>query len=104
MEGGGSGEQEWRGEGVVSKKGGGREWSARREGGGSGQQEGSGAVLYPPRDNPYGIHGMGGGLQKFQMESMEWGMDSILLPWNAGWTPYIFKMDSMECGMDSILF
>ena len=60
------------------------------------------AVLYPPRDNPYGIHGMGGGLQKFQMESMEWGMDSILFPWNGGWTPYIFKMDSMEWGMDSM--
>ena len=29
------------------------------------------AVLYPPRDNPYGIHGRGGGFQKFQMESME---------------------------------
>ena len=45
------------------------------------------SVLYPPRDNPYGIHGMGGGLQKFQMESMEWGMDSILFPWNGGWIP-----------------
>ena len=47
---------------------------------------------------------MGGGLQKFQMESMEWGMDSILFPWNGGWTPYIFKMDSMEWWMDSIIF
>ena len=43
-------------------------------------------VLYPPWDNPYGIHGMGGGFQKFQVESMEWGMDS------------------MNWGMDSILF
>ena len=42
---------------------------------------------------------------------MEWGMDSILFPWNGGWTPHFFKMDSMlfkmdfmEWGMDSILF
>ena len=62
------------------------------------------SVLYPPQDNPYGIHGMGGGLQNFQMESMEWGMDSILFPWNGGWTPYFFKMDSMNWGMDSRLF
>ena len=72
---------------------------------------------------------MGGGLQKFQMdsmewwmESMEWGMDSIILvdgfhgmgegfhtfsrwiPWDEGWTPHFFKMDSMEWGMDFILF
>ena len=59
-------------------------------------------VLYPPWDNPYGIHGMGGGFQKFQMESMEWGMDSIIFPWNGGWTPYFFKMESMEWGMDSM--
>ena len=32
-------------------------------------------VLYPPRVNPYGIHGMGDGFHTF---SMEWGMDSIL--------------------------
>ena len=56
------------------------------------------------------------------MESMEWGMDSIILvdgfhgmgdglhtflrwiPWNGGWTPHFFKMDSMEWGMDFILF
>ena len=36
------------------------------------------SVLYPPWDNTYGIDGRGGGFQKFQMESMEWGMDSIL--------------------------
>ena len=60
------------------------------------------AVLYPPQDNPYGIHGRGGGFQKFQMESMEWGMDSIIFPWNGGWTPYFFKMESMEWGMDSM--
>ena len=54
---------------------------------------------------------MGGGFQKFQVESMEWGMDSTIFPWNGGWTPYFFKMDcmkwgmdSMEWGMDSILF
>ena len=35
------------------------------------------AVLYPPQVNPYGIHGMGGELQKFQMESMEWWMESM---------------------------
>ena len=56
------------------------------------------------------------------VDSMEWGMDSILLvdgfhtfggwipwnggwiPWGEGWTPHFFKMDSMEWGMDSILF
>ena len=36
------------------------------------------------------------------MESMEWGMDSIIFPWNGGWTPYFFKMESMEWGMDSM--
>ena len=70
------------------------------------------AVLYPPRDNPYGIHGRGGGFQKFQMESMEGGVDSRnsrwnpwnggWIPWTGGWTPYFFKMDSMKWGMDSM--
>ena len=59
---------------------GGRRGEGVMEGGGRGQglEESDGAVLYPPQDNPYGIHGMGGGFQQFQMESMEWGMDSIL--------------------------
>ena len=30
------------------------------------------SVLYPPWVIPCGIHGMGGGLQKFQVDSMEW--------------------------------
>ena len=60
-------------------------------------------------------HGIG-------MDSMEWGMDSILFPWNSGWIPWTFqmdsipfpwnggwtahflKMDSMGWGMDSMLF
>ena len=36
------------------------------------------------------------------MESMEWGMDSIIFPWNGGWTPYFFKMESMEWGVGSM--
>ena len=65
-------------------------------------------VLYPPRVIPCGIHGMGGGLQKFQVDSMEWGMDSMewgdgfhgmgdgfhtfggWIPWNGGWIPWFF--------------
>ena len=37
------------------------------------------AVLYPPRVSPHGMDGMGGGFQKWLMDSMEWGVDSILL-------------------------
>ena len=61
-------------------------------------------VLYPPRVNPYGIHGMGGGLQKFQMDSMEWGMDSIILVDGFHGMGDGFHTFSMEWGMDSILF
>ena len=53
------------------------------------------SVLYPPSVNPYGIHGMGGGLQKFQMDStlfpdgfhgMGDGLHTFLrwIPWNGG--------------------
>ena len=64
-------------------------------------------VLYPPRVNPYGIHGMGGGLQKFQVDSMEWGMDSMewgmdSMDWGMDFMEW--GMDSMEWWMDSILF
>ena len=45
--------------------------------GGSLTSSGPIAVLYPARVIPYGMHGMGGGLQKFQVDSMEWGMDSM---------------------------
>ena len=64
-------------------------------------------ALYPPQVVPCGIHGRGDGLQRFQMDHMEWWMDSM--EW--GWIPYFWWMDSMECGwipwffyMDSILF
>ena len=43
---------------------------------------------------PYFFHGMGDGLHTF----------SRWIPWGEGWTPHFFKMDSMEWGMDSILF
>ena len=58
------------------------------------------AVLYPARVIPYGMHGMG-------MDSMEWGMDSILfqdgfhgmgdgfhafLRWNGGWISDFFYL------------
>ena len=43
---------------------------------------------------PYFFHGMGDGLHTF----LRW------IPWDEGWTPHFFKMDSMEWGMNSILF
>ena len=64
------------------------------------------AVLYPARVIPCGIHGRGDGLQKFQVDSMEWWMDSM--EWGdgfhgmgdgfhtfGGWIPWFFHMDSM---------
>ena len=68
------------------------------------QQCSEDAVLYPPGVNPYGIHGMGGGLQKFQMDSMEWGMDSIILVDGFHGMGDGFHTFPMEWGMDSILF
>ena len=70
----------------------------------SSTDSGRNPVLYPARDIPYGMHGMGGGFLGMGMDSMEWGMDSILFqdgfhgmgdglhtfsrwnPWNGGWT------------------
>ena len=64
------------------------------------------SVLYPARVIPCGIHGRGDGLQKFQMDSMEWG-DGFhgmgdgfhtfggWIPWNGGWNPWFFHMDSI---------
>ena len=56
---------------------------------------------------------MGGGLQKFQvdcmewgMDCMEWGMDSILFVDGfhtfSRWIPHFFQMDSMGLGMGSM--
>ena len=63
-------------------------------------------VLYPPWVIPCGIHGRGDGLQKFQMDSMEWCMDSIewwmdSMVFSHGfhtfsrWIPWNFQMDSI---------
>ena len=52
-----------------------------------------------PISTDIGIHGMRGGLQKFQVDSMDWGMDSILFPDGfhtfSRWIPYFFQMDSI---------
>ena len=64
------------------------------------------SVLYPPQVIPCGIHGRGDGLQKFQMDSMEWWMDSILsvdgfhgmvdgFHGFSTWIPWFFHMDSI---------
>ena len=67
------------------------------------------AVLYPAWVIPCGIHGRGDGLQKFQMDSMEWWMDSMVFPHGfhtfsilfpygfhtfSSWIPYLFHMES----------
>ena len=66
------------------------------------------SVLYPPRVIPCGIHGRGDGLQKFQMDSMEWWMDSMGFPHGFHgfftWIPYFFHMDSILFQMDSMDF
>jgi hypothetical protein len=52
------------------------------------------AVLYPPRVIPYGIHGMEGGIH-----GMSNGIHGL-----SRWIPYHFQVDSMEWQMDSISF